>query len=211
MNYQCTFAKGSWRPDDWLHVKRPDRDHVGAWAQREGCIENAPPPGATAEERASKFAGGDVHTSMVLREPVPGNAKVAASLRFAAGAGPSIVLALKLGEDPDGNAVYAEHYEATLFKGGVNLWHMDARGGKVVWRLLAFHRFVPPTGEKVALEIVAKAWEREGESFGKMLTVSTDGRNVFGCLAERMTGPFWAGVTACEGPSAAYGFSVAPE
>ena len=67
--YRCTFAKNKWDPADWLTVKSPRWPHVGAWVQRDDCLENRVPADASVQELSGRRAG-ETYSSMLYREPL---------------------------------------------------------------------------------------------------------------------------------------------
>jgi len=172
-------------------------------------IECAGTPASSGKEANPQPAGSHDHASMALREAVDGPARISARMSYAGGAAPSITLASQMERDAEGRCVYREHYEVVLHKKGINLWRMTSLAGQTKWVLAGFSVFLPPQDTVLELGVLVEDWARGGETFGRMITMSLDGRNAFGCLIRDFSGPYRPGITAAEGPCAIHDFSVA--
>lgn len=199
--YTCVFTPEGWKREEWLQVKTPRWDELGAWVQTADHIENRVPAGLSADQLASCH---EAYVSMVRKEPLTGDAVVAATMSFAERYAPSIVLAGELATNPafDDMAEYREHWEIVLYADGINVWHHEFRDGKPYWRLAAWfkHPFAPQTKYRLEVKIAFTAKV-------PLLTVSCDGQT-FGCMLPTLPRVFRAGLTACEGVNCFYDFQV---
>ena len=199
--YNCVFTPEGWRREDWLPVKTPRWNEVGAWEQCADHLENRVPAELSEEQLASCH---EAYVSMLWKTPVEGDAAVAATMAFASRYAPSIVLAGELGASAacDGMAEYREHWEIVLYADGINVWHHEFREGKPYWRLAAWlkHPFAPKTKYRLEAKVVFTAKT-------PLLTVTCDGQT-FGCMLPTLPRSYRVGLTACEGRNCFYDFQV---
>jgi hypothetical protein len=194
--YCCTFTTGHWNRADWIRVKNPHGD-FGDWIQRDGCLVNQVPDGATPIELKGKRAA-QTYASMVYKEKVTGSVAVTSTMAFADEMAPLIVLAADLPENAKGQKEYAEHFEIVIFNKGVNVWHHFAKDGKLTYRKAAFADFPLEKDTKYKLEV---------KKTGKTLAVSVAG-HTFGYVDDALPDAFYVGITGCEGLNRFFDFSV---
>lgn len=194
--YRCTFAKDKWNPADWLTVKSPRWPHVGAWVQRDDCIENRVPAGASLEEMIGSRAG-ETYASMLYREPLAAFC-VRAEMAFAQRMAPLIVLAAEPGRDQAGRREYREHVEVVLFDRGINVWHhFWSRDKGPHWKKAAHLDFAAEAGRRYALEVARQDATLQVYLDQRVLKVDL-------ALPKRL----YAGITGCEGLNRFYNFSL---
>ncbi|MBN1675905.1 MAG: hypothetical protein JXR37_32980 [Kiritimatiellae bacterium] len=199
----CTFTPNAWNSNDWLLVKSPRWDHFGGWVQREDCIENETPAGATPKELLGKRAP-ETYTSMVLKQKVKGKrVDVYATMAFADRMAPLIVIAPALGADAEGRPEYREHWEIVLYDEGLNVWRHVLKDGKPWWRKAAFVQcaFKPNVRYKLGVRV-------EKTPKGRMLSVCVDDAVKMGYMDDSLPDEFHVGITGCEGVNRFYDFSV---
>lgn len=201
MEYTCVFTPDGWKRDDWLQVKTPRWDELGAWIQAADHIENRVPDGLTADQLASCH---EAYVSMLLKEPLVGDAAVSSTMSFSDRYAPSIVLAGELATNPsaDDMAEYREHWEIVLYADGINVWHHEFRDGKPFWRLAAWFKHDFSSQVKYRLEAKVAFTAKV-----PLLTVSCDGQT-FGCMLPTLPRTYRVGLTACEGVNCFYDFQV---
>jgi hypothetical protein len=199
--FQCSFAKGKWDPNQWIMVKSARWDYFGGWIQRDMCIENQTPSGASEDELIDSLAG-KTYTSMVLKEQFTGAIEITAAMEFTYRMAPLIVIAPQLGEDKKGRTEYREHYEIVLAYDGVNVWHHNFRDGKPYWKLAAFSHFAVKPNVQHKLKVKISQNRR-----GKTLLVSV-AEHEFGFMDDSLPDKFYAGITGCEGVNRFYDFMV---
>ncbi|MBT7164493.1 MAG: hypothetical protein HN904_17065 [Victivallales bacterium] len=202
-DFQCEFTAGAWQAKDWVMVKSPRWPHRGEWEQEKDCLRNRTPKEATQKEMLGKRAG-ETYTSMLLKEPVSGNLKMAATMSFEHRMAPLIVLAPALDKDAQGYPEYREHWEIVLFDQGVNVWHHTYADGKPGWRKAAYAKFPLKAGQRYRLEVDIK---RAGA--GAQLTLRV-GDHEFGYFEPVLPKTFQVGITGCEGVNRFYDFTVRP-
>lgn len=199
--YTCVFTPEGWKREEWLQVKTPRWDELGEWKQCTDYIENCVPEGLSVEQLVSCH---EAYVSMVWKEPLEGNALIAATMSFEDRYAPSIVLAGELGANPTfpDLAEYREHWEVVLYADGINVWHHEFRDGKPYWRLAAWlkHPFAPQVKYRLEVKVAFTAKV-------PLLTVSCDGQT-FGCMLPTLPRAYRAGITACEGCNRFYDFHV---
>ena len=199
--YTCCFRPDGWQREDWLQVKTPRWTELGEWKQCTDYIENCIPEGLSAEQLVSCH---EAYVSMVWKEPLEGNALIAATMSFEDRYAPSIVLAGELGANPafPDLAEYREHWEVVLYADGINIWHHEYRDGKPYWRLAAWfkHSFSPMVKYKLEVRITFAPKVPQ-------LAVSCDGQS-FGCMLPTFPRLYRVGITACEGRNRFYDFHV---
>ncbi|MBR4517700.1 MAG: hypothetical protein IKO65_01730 [Victivallales bacterium] len=199
--YTCVFTPEGWKCEEWLQVKTPRWDELGAWVQTADHIENRVPAGLSADQLASCH---EAYVSMVRKEPLTGDAVVSATMSFEKRYAPSIVLSGELATNSSCGdmAEYREHWEIVLYADGINVWHHEFRDGKPYWRLAAWlkHPFAPQTKYRLEVKIAFTAKV-------PLLTVSSDGQT-FGCMLPTLPRVYRAGITACEGVNCFYDFQI---
>lgn len=191
------FTPTGWNPADFILVKSPRWDYLGQWVQKADHLENAVPAGATREELEGKRAP-ETYTSMVQRQPVTGNVRLATTLAFTWRMAPLMVLAPELGRDAAGRPEYREHFEVCVFNEGVNVWHHTYADGRPSWHLAAYGRFPLQADTRYRLEVERK---------GQRLTIRIDGHE-FGYQEDSLPPSLYVGLTGCEGLNRFYDFSV---
>jgi len=141
--YNCVFTPEGWRQEDWLPVKTPRWNELGAWEQCADHLENRVPAELSEEQLASCH---EAYVSMLWKTPVEGDAAVAATMAFASRYAPSIVLAGELGASAacDGMAEYREHWEIVLYADGINVWHHE---GRLAEASVCAEDEIPPGGQ----------------------------------------------------------------
>ncbi|MEO8205194.1 MAG: hypothetical protein ABI615_03380 [Chthoniobacterales bacterium] len=134
-DFSCSFAKGAWKPDEWLFVKGP-MPGTPSWIQREDSIEND---------------GGS--TNMLLKAPFKGNVTIRSTMAFQDKLAPLIIIASKIKDDGKGNNIYDGPYlEIVIWNKGVNVWRDGARR-------VAFYEFPMEKNVKYPLEVTKKGNE----------------------------------------------------
>ncbi len=191
------FTPTGWNPADFILVKSPRWAHLGQWVQQADHLANAVPAGATGEEMEGKRAP-ETYTSMVWRQKVTGNVRLATTLAFTWRMAPLLVLAPELGRDAAGRPEYREHFEVCVFNEGVNVWHHRYADGRPSWHLAAYSRFPLKADTRYRLEVELK---------GQRLIVRIDGHE-FGYQDESLPTSRYVGLTGCEGLNRFYDFSV---
>jgi len=199
--YQCVFTRTGWTADDWTLVKSPRWDYFGQWVQKEDCIENQTPVGATAKELLGKFSH-QTYTSMVLKQTFKGNIQVSSTMEFADRMAPLIVIAPALGKDAKGRPEYREHYEIVLFDQGINVWRHSFKDGKPSWIKAAYSKFPLHPNTKYRLVVRIRRTSK-----GKMLTVQVAGHEM-GYTDNSLPDVVHVGITGCEGRNRFYDFQV---
>lgn len=199
--HTCVFMPEGWKREDWLQVKTPRWDELGAWIQSADHIENRVPEGLPADQLVNCHAA---YVSMLWKEPLEGNAVISATMSFSERYAPSIVLAGELATNPAFNdmAEYREHWEIVLYAEGINVWHHEFREGKPFWRLAAWlkHDFSPQVKYRLEVKVTFTAKV-------PLLTVTCDDQT-FGCMLPTLPKSYRAGITACEGRNCFYDFQV---
>ena len=74
--YACTFTEGGWNKEDWILMKSPRWDYIGGWVQKDGYIQNQVSDEKLPGEQLQRETN---YSSMVYKEPVPGNATISAT------------------------------------------------------------------------------------------------------------------------------------
>ena len=194
--YSCAFTPGNWNRADWTRVKNPHGD-FGEWIQRDDCIVNRVPEGASPTELQGKRSA-QTYASMVYKQKLTGSVTIAATMAFAHEMAPLIVLAPNFPENAKGQKEYVEHFEVVIFNEGVNVWRHFVQDGKLTYRKAAFAKFSLKKDTKYSLEVNKK---------GKTLTVSVAGHTL-GYYDEALPDSFYVGITGCEGLNRFYDFSV---
>jgi hypothetical protein len=195
--YACTFAARNWDRADWLQVKYPQGEHFGGWVQQEGCIANAVPSNATAEELQGKYAE-ETCSCMVYKNRITGDFTVTSTMAFAYKMAPLILLTPALSENAKDQKQCSERFEIVLFNEGVNVWRHFVKDGKLAYRKAAFASLRLEKDTKYRLEV---------RKTGKALTVSVAG-HTFGYIDDALPESFFVGITGCEGLNRFYDFSV---
>lgn len=194
--YSCNFTPGNWNRADWTRVKNPHGD-FGEWIQRDDCIVNRVPEGASPAELQGKRSA-QTYASMVYKEKLAGNVTITSTMAFTLEMAPLIVLAPNFPENAKGQKEYAEHFEVVIFNQGVNVWRHFFQDGKLTYRKAAFAEFPLKKDTKYTLEVSKK---------GKTLTVSVAGHTL-GYYDDALPDSFYVGITGCEGLNRFYDFSA---
>ena len=199
--FACVFTPDGWRQEDWLPVKTPRWNEIGAWKQQKDHLANRVPEGLSADELADCH---EAYVSMLWRTPVEGDAVISSTMSFEVRFAPSIVLAGELGDNAacGGMAEYREHWEIVLYADGINVWHHEFRDGKPYWRLAAWlkHPFAPQEKHRLEVKVAFTAKV-------PLLTITCDGQT-FGCMLPTLPKIYRAGITACEGRNRFYDFQI---
>jgi hypothetical protein len=195
--YACTFTAGNWNQPDWVRVKYPQGEHFGSWVQQEGCIANAVPSNATAEELQGRLAA-ETYSCMVYKERITGDVSVASTMSFAYKMAPLILLTPAISENAKGQKQCSERFEIVIFDEGVNVWRHFVKDGTLTYRKAAFASFRLEKDTKYRLEV---------KKTGKTLTVSVAG-HTFGYIDDALPESFFVGITGCEGLNRFYDFSL---
>lgn len=195
--YSCKFVRDGWQTNNWIIVKSPRWEFIGAWLQKDNCIQNKTPENASKDDLAGKLAP-EIYTSMVYGKIMTNNVVVHTTLEFDDRDAPLVVIAPDLGQSKTGCAEYREHYEIVFYHKGVNIWHHIYKDGKPSWEKVAYWNFPLKAQTQYKVEV------RKDK---KMLRVSVDGHE-FGYLDESLPDTFYVGVTACEGINRFYDFQI---
>ena len=197
--YACTFTQDGWKKEDWILLKSPRWDYIGGWVQKDGYIQNQVSDESLPGEKLQRENN---FTSMVYKEPVPGNATISATMLFEYKMAPEIVLANSVDKNENGDPQYAEYWEIVLFNEGLNVWHHQIVDGKPFWRRAAFVNVPFEANTKYTME--AKV---QFTSKCPILTVTCNGVK-FGCMLPELKRNFYAGITGCEGINRFYDFKL---
>lgn len=138
------------------------------------------------------------YISAVGKERVKLPALVEIECRFDSFGAPLVVFSEHMTERENGWREYGEHFEAVLYEGGINMWHITPKkeGGQQV-EALCKAREAFPAGQWLTMEVKLT---RDGiEAKAGSLTARAEGR-----LPEEM----YIGFTACEGINHFRRFSV---
>ena len=191
------FARGGWKPEEWILVKSPRMEHFGKWVQKEDCIQNEVPAGVSPADLQGKRAH-DTYTSMVYAKPFAGDLRIAVTLAFSYRMAPLIVLAPALGKDGAGRPEYREHFEICVYNEGVNVWHHSFADNKPSYKKSAYANFPLQPDTRYTLVVEIK---------GKRLSAMIDG-HTFGYIDESLPDELYVGVTGCEGLNSFYDMAV---
>ena len=199
--YECSFKNGGWDSSEWLLVKSPRWEHFGGWTQKDDCIQNQTPPGASDDEMLGKAAP-ETYTSMVLKKRLSGDVAISSTMDFTYQMAPLIVVASDLGADKAGRPEYREHYEVVLFDKGLNVWKHMFVDGKPKYEKAAFldAAFKPNTKYVLKVEIKETA-------AGRMMVASVGDKKVE-LVDNSIPRNYYVGVTGCEGVNHFYDFSA---
>jgi len=199
--YECSFKKGGWDSAEWLLVKSPYSEYFGGWTQKDDCIQNQTPPGATDEAMLGKAAP-ETYTSMVLKKRLSGDVAISSTMDFAYQMAPLIVVASGLGVDKAGRTEYHGYYEVVLFDKGLNIWKHVFADGKSSWQKAAFldAAFKPKTKYVLKVEIKETA-------AGRMMVASVGDKKVE-LVDNAIPRDYYVGITGCEGVNHFYDFSA---
>ena len=200
--FNCDFAEGKWRRDDFWEVKSPRFATQGTWVQLpDGLINTTPKPDAQGRVRY----GAESYAALMWRTPVEGAVvEFSSTMSFDARMAPLLVIAPELAEVPGGRE-FREHWEIVLYDEGINIWHHEYRDGKPSWYLAAYmkSRFEPNQRYRLQVRVAQRHRRR-------MLTVLCDGREL-GYFEPDLPTRFYVGLVGCEGPCRFYDFKVKTE
>ena len=196
--YACSFSRDGWNSQDWILVKSPRWEYTGSWVQKDDHLENAVPENKTPEE----LQHSQCYTSMVYRQPIPGNATISSTMLFEYKMAPEIILANAIDPNEKGYPQYSECWEIVLYNEGINVWHHQIVNGKPFWRRAAFvnHPFDPNT--KYTLEASVQFTSKV-----PLLNITCNGIR-FGCMLPDLKRNFYAGIVGCEGRNYFYDFKL---
>ncbi|MBR2427882.1 MAG: hypothetical protein IKB16_14190 [Lentisphaeria bacterium] len=194
------FAENAWNPDEWMIVRSPRWTDVSHWEQNVDHIANYVPADLRPEDmQMGRDRTGETYISMLLKQPVTGNAQMATTCSFDGRMAPLIVLSRELGP------VHHEHLEVVVYDRGVNLWHHFYENGKPYWKLISFLDLDLKAGEKCELTTEILFAKK-----GKFLIMGCNGKT-FGCrIADDWPETYYVGFTACEGKNRFYDFTLTP-
>lgn len=194
------FGENAWNPDEWLIVRSPRWTDISHWEQNSDHIANYIPADLRPEDmQMGRDRTGETYISMLLKQPVTGNARMSTVCAFDGRMAPLIVLSREL------SPVHHEHLEVVLYDRGLNLWHHFYEDGKPYWKLVAFLDLDLKAGEKYELTT-----EILFANKGKFLIMGCNGKT-FGCrIADNWPETYYVGFTACEGKNRFYDFSLTP-
>ena len=198
--YYTSFAKNQWDQEEWLIVRSPRWQEISHWIQKDDCIANYVPDDLKPEDmQMGRDRTGESYISMLLKQPVTGNARFSVTCAFHSRMAPLLVLSRELTE------VHHEHLEVVVYDRGVNLWHHFYKDGKPSWKLIAFIDLDLAIDEKHTLTA-----EMIFTHKGRFMLMSCDGR-YFGCrIADDWPENYYAGFTGCEGRNSFYDFELIP-
>lgn len=129
------------------------------------------------------------YISAVWGEPVRLPATITVECAFEAFGAPLVVFSERLEESEDGWKTYGEHYEAVLYEGGINMWHIVPKpeGGQQVAAIeKAKHEFSAGDWHTMTVRLTREGIEARCGTFEARGKVR---------LPEKM----YVGFTACEG------------
>ena len=194
------FGENAWNPDEWLIVRSPRWTDISHWEQNSDHIANYIPADLRPEDmQMGRDRTGETYISMLLKQPVTGNARMSTVCAFDGRMAPLIVLSREL------SPVHHEHLEVVLYDRGLNLWHHFYEDGKPYWKLVAFLDLDLKAGEKYELTTEILIANK-----GKFLIMGCNGKT-FGCrIADNWPETYYVGFTACEGKNRFYDFTLTP-
>lgn len=198
-SYHCTFARDSWKADDWLMVQNPYAPVKATWIQRIDGIANNIPEGMTPTE-AMKSRCNDLFASMVLKKKVTEPVTISTVTSFEPQYAPLIVLADNLEEIKPGESVYRKYVEIVIYDKGINFWQHKYEDGKETHEKVAWSNFDLKPDTKYKLDVKVN---------GRYIEATVDGHHI-GWKSPDMPQSFYAGITACEGLNKFYSFDVEP-
>ena len=176
------FGENAWNPDEWLIVRSPRWTDISHWEQNSDHIANYIPADLRPEDmQMGRDRTGETYISMLLKQPVTGNARMSTVCAFDGRMAPLIVLSREL------SPVHHEHLEVVLYDRGLNLWHHFYEDGKPYWKLVAFLDLDLKAGEKYELtteilfankgklKFYVTSWENEFEKneIGEMVPATS--------------------------------------
>ena len=198
---KISFARGAWDESEWMSVKSTRWEYVHGFKQCEDHIVNE--SGDWSDEDLYANHVTEVYSSLVLREPVSGKCRVAATMSFDHLMAPLIVIAPVLGTAADGKtSEFRRHHEVVLYNEGINVWRYIWDGREIRWTLVAFLRAPFEPGRKYELSVTVEAYKDT-----RRMTISCGG-HTFGYSDDALELTNFVGVTGCEGRNRFYDFTV---
>ncbi len=198
MNFKCSFAKEQWDESKWLKVRSPRWEESSHWIQCDDYIANHIPADLKPEDmQMGRDRTGETYISMLLKEPVKGNALFRTRCQFDDRMAPLLVFAKEL------TPVHKEHLEVVIYDKGINLWHHFWDGEKPSWKLVSFCDIDLAPGK--AYDLTTQFIYCKKGTF----MVMGCGDITFGCrIDENWPELYYAGFTACEGRNRFYDFEL---
>ena len=183
------FAKETWNTDEITYAYSYRFDATPTFEQQEECVKNCQNPEAVY---------GFDNISLLTRKKYGPDAKISTRCSFEDMGAPLIVIADALYEDSHAVMKYGNYIEVVLYKGGVNVWRMKMRDGKVTWKLLMGVSFPVSENEIHTLSVEIKS---------NMLAIQADDKRM-SLRIENMYSMFHLGINACEGINRFYDLEI---
>ena len=205
--FKTSFAGNCWNPADFVMVKGPRWNKLGAWSQQDDHIVQQLPENAS-EIDLQKRMHEDAYVAMCYAKKIKMAKKVICSsvMSFDYRMAPLIVIAPELGKNEQFNAPeFREHWEIVLYDLGINVWHHTWENGKPAW--VKFSYLLAPFKPNVKYELKATITD---SAKGQMLEIECNG-NKFGCYLPGLGKTFYLGIIGCEGRNRFYDFKISAD
>lgn len=189
---ELNFARGAWNMEGLVYANSYRWEDVPHFTQEEDCLVNG---------KTASLATGYENVSLMLKEPISGDAHIVLRTSFDAWGAPLLVLSEDLAPDGKGKYRYREYYEVVLYEEGVNVWRLTTdENNTVSWRKAMSVDFPVSCGEIHTLTV---------DVLGDTLEITADDRKMSVLLPDLFP-RYYVGIDACENINRFYSLSVAP-
>ncbi len=184
------FTKGNWE-DKLFHAISYRFEDMPNLVQKEDYVVNS-------VNKSQRGIMGYDYITVMTKEKYGVGTKVSSEVIFEGDAAPLITLSKELIEDEEGKLHFGNYYEVVLYKGGMNVWKMYMEEEKVKWHAMLMHSFPVEENKKhvFSVEIMENGLKIEHGEHKSFLHI------------EYMPKDMHVGITACEGITKIYSFTI---
>ena len=186
------FSRGAWNTDELTHAYSYRFEETPEFDQLDDCVQN---------RRNSDAKYGFDNITLLSRKEWQTGARISTRCAFQGDGAPLIVIADKLYTDARGVARYGDYIEVVLYRGGMNVWRMVMKEGKVSWKKLVGVEYPVACGDIHDLSVEITPERLNIEAAGQKTSLLVDG----------LYTTFHLGINACEGFNRFYGMTIEGE